>query len=55
MEEENQECTNELLSSESLRKSPELVRKSMEHPNKKDPLQIGTNTIGHPNILPIPI
>ena len=28
MEEENQDCTNELLSSESLRKSPELVRKS---------------------------
>ena len=28
MGEENQDCTNELLSSESLRKSPELVRKS---------------------------
>ena len=44
MEEENQDCTNELLSSESLRKSPELVRKYMEHPIKKDLLQILTHT-----------
>ena len=44
MEEENQDCTNELLSSESLKKSPELVRKYMEHPIKKDLLQILTHT-----------
>ena len=44
MEEENQDCTNELRSTESLRKSPELVRKYMEHPIKKDLLQILTHT-----------
>ena len=44
MEEGNQDCNNELLSSGSLRKSPELVRKYMEHPIKKDLLQILTHT-----------
>ena len=37
-----------------IKKDPlQILTNTMEHPINEDPIQIGTNTVDHPNILPI--